>query len=213
MRFKSRGIGLGTAIILFFLLLSSATERKKLLVSAGLLFSTAVVWFHRDPSRTPNSSGYVSPVDGKIQKISQNDDKFVLSVYLGIKDVHSVKSIKDGIVDTIERSSGENFPAILKNISEKNESLRFSYSNGDSVTVYVGFLARRLINYVDEKDRIRRGEEIGFISFGSRAKIEICRDNIQEDLNVEEGDYVRAGKTIITKGQGTNPQTVRVDQR
>jgi Phosphatidylserine decarboxylase len=57
-----------------------------------------------------------------------------------------------------------------------------------------GFLVRRIVCYVVPGDRIKRGERMGMIRFGSRVEITIPEGY---RLTVGRGDEVRAGETVV----------------
>ena len=197
MRFKPRGYKLALIVLSLFALISHSTKFRRITATVGILLSSFILWFHRNPSRAVNNQGsYISPVDGKVQRIERSEEEIQISIYLGLTDVHTVRSMSSTTVELVNRKSGGNYPALLKNLSEKNNSLNYKFENGDSVSVFTGFLARRLINETKAGRSIEAGEEIGFISFGSRCVINISKDNI-DSVEVCEGDTVRSGESVI----------------
>lgn len=161
----------------------------------GHLLSLFFIWFHRDPNRDVVQDGFVSPVDGRIKHIEETDEQIEISVYLGITDVHIVRSPIEGIIEGIDRSKGGNYPAFLQQ-SEKNNSLTYRYEDGCIVSIMTGFIARRLKTKVDE-GYVYRGQKIGLISFGSRSVVRL--DKERYELEVSEGDRLVSGKTKIAK--------------
>lgn len=199
MKFKKRGIKLFMIPILIATFISRNISRKKTTITLGMLMSIFVLWFHRNPNReAEGKNGYTSPFDGRVEKIEDRGDEVFFSVYLGLKDVHSIRSHTSGTISDINRTNGYNFPALITELSEKNNSLSFNYEEGDSLTIYTGVLARRLINETREEKRVERGEEIGFISFGSRGTITINKQNFST-IRISEGDKIRSGETIIAE--------------
>lgn len=197
MEFKKRGYKLAIVTFSFFIMLSGLVNYKKALVTLGVFFSSFMLWFHRNPNREADQSGsHLSPVDGRIQEVNEDDDTIRISIYLGLTDVHTVRSMSDTQITSIERGGSGNYPALLKNISEKNNSLNYSFNNGDEISVFTGFLARRLVNESNTGDYVVAGDEIGFISFGSRCVIHIDKCNFDE-VYVSEGDYVKSGSSVI----------------
>jgi phosphatidylserine decarboxylase len=197
MKFKKRGYKLFLGSLFTFALIKRYIKYKRLTSGIGIILSTFILWFHRNPQRTPESStGYISPIDGRIEKIECKENEIFISVYLGLKDVHSVRSPIDGTISSIDRTNGYNFPALITELSEKNNSLSFEYSNGDIITIYTGILARRLISETVENESVETGDEIGFISFGSRGTITIKKKNLK-DIKVSEGDKIYSGETLI----------------
>ena len=59
-----------------------------------------------------------------------------------------------------------------------------------------GALARRIVWYIKEGDQVKQGDEFGFIKFGSRVDLFLP---LGTEINVNIGDKVVGGKTIIAK--------------
>ena len=59
-----------------------------------------------------------------------------------------------------------------------------------------GFLARRVVYYVNEGDTLERGKRFGLMKFGSRMDVVVPRS---ANVIVKEGDKVVAGESIIAK--------------
>ena len=62
------------------------------------------------------------------------------------------------------------------------------------ITQIAGWIARRIINYMEPEKNVERGERLGFIRFGSRVDI-IVPEKFQLDVSL--GDIVRGNQTII----------------
>ena len=62
-----------------------------------------------------------------------------------------------------------------------------------------GFLARRIVCYVEKGDSLDRGERIGMIMFGSRVDLFLPPD---AQLQVQLGDRVRGGETVVATMRG-----------
>jgi phosphatidylserine decarboxylase len=59
-----------------------------------------------------------------------------------------------------------------------------------------GFLARRIVTYLQPEQAVRAGEELGFIKFGSRCDVFLPVDaNVLVALN----QHVRGGETPIAQ--------------
>jgi|Deesub1362A_J573_1020465.scaffolds.fasta_scaffold01480_6 phosphatidylserine decarboxylase len=166
---------------------------KKPLISL-LILSTIIFisYFFRDPERTPEGEGYLAPADGRVTKV----DERRISIFMGLRDVHVNRSPYDGVIKSVEKSKGSHFPAFLKN-SDKNERnvivMETKYGNL-ILTQIVGFFARRIVCKVKKGDRVRRGERIGYICFGSRVDV-IFPEGTK--IYVREGDKVKAGETVV----------------
>ena len=57
-----------------------------------------------------------------------------------------------------------------------------------------GFIARRIVNHMKPELKVKTGQKLGFIKFGSR--VEIIVPNTFE-VFIKKGDKVRGCKTIL----------------
>ena len=64
------------------------------------------------------------------------------------------------------------------------------------VVQVAGFLARRIICYVRERDSVQKGEPLGMIAFGSRVDIYVP---VTYEITVEKGRKVKSGLTILAR--------------
>jgi phosphatidylserine decarboxylase len=167
---------------------------------ALLAGAVAVLYFYRDPGRKPPPSGVVSPADGTVSVVrwdrdAEGRDRIRVGVYLGPGDVHVIRAPFGGPIRAVDRKSGGHWPAMLAR-SDRNEKVHVRF-DGATVTMVVGVLARRIRPCVEGGDRIRRGERIGHIAFGSRTDVLLPAGVRPEDLAVEPGESVRAGETVL----------------
>ena len=175
------------------------------------LLTAFVVYFFRDPERTsPDLPGaIISAADGRVVAIDQleKDEDLAapavrVSIFLSIFDVHVNRTPIAGSVDWMERRSGAFGVAYSSIASTTNEQSVIAISNDSTKLVIkqiVGILARRICCYLSVGDRVRLGERFGLIRFGSRV------DHIlpsQTDLQVQLGQRVRAGETVIGVHKG-----------
>jgi len=170
-------------------------------VSLAVL-ALGVLWFHRDPSRTPPAPSHalVSPADGKVQVIREEGDRLRVGVFMNVTDVHVNRAPTAGTVRAVRHRPGANKPAFSKE-SDRNEQVTID-CEAFEVVIIAGWFARRIHPSVEPGDTLERGDRIGHVSFGSRADV-ICPASIdRSDLLVAEGDAVRAGETIIAAGVG-----------
>lgn len=63
-----------------------------------------------------------------------------------------------------------------------------------------GFLARRIICYVREHDRVDKGSPIGMIAFGSRVDLYVPVDYAAA---VKLGQKVKSGLTVLARKRGS----------
>src|SRR6266478_3288431 len=178
-------------------------------VAAGWLIGwwSAPIWlaalfvlqFFRDPPRQV-------PADGRIVAVERARDPYLereaikVSVFMNVFNVHSNRSPVDGEVKKRWYNSGRFVNAALDKASLENErnALWLRTTEGADVTCVqvAGLIARRILCYVREGDRLARGQRFGLIRFGSRVDI-----YVPEDANVAAalGDKVYATSTVIAK--------------
>ncbi|REJ78909.1 MAG: phosphatidylserine decarboxylase [Acidobacteria bacterium] len=167
------------------------------------LFALAafMVFFFRNPSRSiPDEPNIVvSAADGKVTRIEETEDGMLVSVFLSPLDVHVNRSPIAGEVISIKRFKGKKRPATSNEASSTNERNQLTIK-GQSITVVctqiVGIMARRIVCWPKEGDRLDRGQLFGLIRFGSRTDLLLPA---HVSINVEVGDRVRGGETIIAK--------------
>lgn len=183
----------GLKIILASLILTAiAYPFSHALSLIFLLFSAFTAFFFRDPERVIGE-GIVSPADGRIDYLEENR----IEIFMGFLDCHVNRSPCDGVVERVEHIPGKFYPAFLKGIrNETNRILIRSDEGLYTVEQIAGFFARRIICYVREGERVKKGQRIGMIVFGSRVTLEVPAGY---RFVVRVGQKVRAGQTIAVK--------------
>lgn len=161
----------------------------------AVLLGGFTLWFFRDPKRTPPEFGILAPADGNVSVVRDEGDRLRVGVFMNVWHVHVNRAPLGGEVVGTEHSPGAHRPAFSKD-SDRNE--RFTIDFGDhSVVLIAGAFARRIAPYVEAGDGVQRGERIGHIAFGSRVDVLLPATVDRDDLEVAEGDRVRAGETVI----------------
>jgi phosphatidylserine decarboxylase len=170
------------------------------------LVAIFILQFFRDPPRTVPGDDYsvVSPADGRVVAVEPARDPYLerdaikISVFMNVFNVHSNRSPVDGEVRRRWYNPGRFFNAALDKASLENErnALWLRTSAGADITCVqiAGLIARRILCYVREGDRIARGQRFGFIRFGSRVDIYVPQD---VTLKAALGDKVYATSTVI----------------
>jgi phosphatidylserine decarboxylase len=164
-----------------------------------LLGAAATLHFFRDPPRSPTESGVVSPADGRVSVVREDGARLRVGVFMNVTDVHVNRAPVAGTVTEVEHSPGLHRPAFSKD-SDRNEKvhIRLDTEEGETeVTLIAGAFARRIHPWVEAGDDLARGERLGHIAFGSRADVLFPPGVTREDLEVEKGDTVRAGETVL----------------
>src|SRR5579863_7504787 len=167
---------------------------------AAILFAALtllILNFFRDPNRTiPSDPGaIVSPADGRVVQIVEEsfDGRPVrrVSVFMSPLDVHVNRSPIAGTVTQVSYHRGSFRVASGDRASAENEHNIFTVEGGEGTVVVkqiAGILARRIVFWKHEGDRLERGERVGLIKFGSR--VDVMLDPAIE-LRVNLGDRVR----------------------
>ena len=159
-----------------------------------------VLYFFRDPERTPPPAGVVAPADGKVSVRREEGDRVRLGVFMNVWNVHVIRAPFDGVVAEVEHVPGAHRPAFSKD-SDRNERVYVRFASdgmGDrEVTFVAGAFARRIHPYVEPGDELERGERIGHIAFGSRVDVLFPPAVDLEDVAVSLGEGVTAGESVV----------------
>ena len=161
--------------------------------------------FFRDPNRIiPKQENYVlSPADGKIIKIIEFDDpetgeKFKMaSIFLSVFNVHINRMPIKGKFINVNYVKGEFLAAFDHEASDKNERMEIDIESKFGiikVKQIAGLIARRILCYAKEGDKMPVGGRLGFIRFGSRTDIILPASII---LDIKLNQKVIGGVTII----------------
>ena len=172
-----------------------------------LILTLAVAAFFRDPERIPpRTSGVVlSGADGKITDTGEatlpgsSTDRFRrVSVFMSPLNVHVNRASVSGEVIAVEHTAGEFRAAFSDHASEHNERNLIVFQDLEGrrhpLIQVAGYLARRIVCHVRQHDKIKRGQRIGLIMFGSRVDHYLP---LEYRVTVKIGDRVRAGESII----------------
>ena len=166
------------------------------ILSLILLFLSAfLLFFYRDPYREIQK-GIVSPADGLVQEATMRGGLVRISIFMNLQNVHVNRSPIKGRIISQKHKPGGYSPAFSKD-SDKNERLitKLDTRIGTvKITQIAGFLVRRIVSYVKLDSKVKKGERIGLIHFGSRVDLAFEESGI--DLKVKKGDRILAGQTI-----------------
>ena len=171
----------------------------------GALF---VLQFFRDPHRaiTDAPGGVLAPADGRIVVVEKTRDPWLdrdalkISVFMNVFNVHSNRSPVTGEVRQAWYHPGKFLNAAVDKASVENErsALWLRTERGDDVTCVqiAGLIARRVLNYARQNDRLAAGQRYGFIRFGSRVDVYLSAG--ARPL-VSIGDKVSAGVSVLAE--------------
>ena len=187
-----------------------------------LLAGLAVLLFFRDPRRSyPGESGVVlAPADGLVTRVDRLADPEIgpgtyhrVVTFLSVFDVHVQRTPVEGEVVVSRYAAGRKVAAFRQDAGEVNEKhltvirradgrpgdlVGGDLVGGDLIGVrqIAGLLARRVVCYLKEGDRVERGQLMGLIKFGSRVDLLVPESY---RLLVAKGDRLKNGATPVAE--------------
>ena len=200
--FKFAVISLSLSIIL--------TTVSQIISVIFFVLTFFILWFFRDPKRNKpqDSNLIISSADGKVclideayppQETPLKEEKMKrICVFMNVFNVHVNRVPIKGEIKKIIYKDGSFFNASLDKASEKNErnSIIIKTENGIEIIVVqiAGLIARRILSFISNGDKLNSGERFGLIRFGSRVDVYLPKTFKPE---VKVGDKTIAGETII----------------
>jgi len=195
---------IGAGLILIFL---GALMARAGLAVLGLGAAGFFAYFFRDPERDipPDPEAIVAPADGKVVLLDEvEESRFLqaparrLAIFMNVLDVHVNRAPVAGTVKVLQHREGRFKAAFRQDAGWLNEqqALVLEDEAGRQVLVVqiAGLLARRIVPFVQEGQRLARGERLGMICFGSRVDLYLPRDC---RVTVKKGDRVKAGASVV----------------
>ncbi|KAA1242970.1 phosphatidylserine decarboxylase family protein [Aquimarina sp. RZ0] len=179
-----------------------------LIFIVSLLFLIAILQFFRNPKRITdvNDHTVVSPVDGKVVVIEEvfekeyfNENRLQVSVFMSPINVHVTRHPINGAVQFSKYHPGKYLVAWHPKASEENERTTVVVKNNNVEVLYrqiAGALAKRIVNYAHEGEKVVQGSDSGFIKFGSRVDVFLP---IGTEINVFLNQKVKGGESILAK--------------
>lgn len=153
----------------------------------GVVLTAWCAYFFRDPARvTPTTEGLViSPADGRVSAIETvipppeldlpREPMTRISIFMNVFDVHVNRSPMPARIAKLTYVPGLFVNAELDKASEDNErqALTLELSDGTKIGVVqiAGLIARRIVKFVNEGDKLEAGQRFGLIRFGSRVDV------------------------------------------
>lgn len=186
-----------------------------------LLLALWVAYFFRDPDRTGERgpSLVVAPADGKLIMITEvNEPAFIkgravrLSIFMNVFNVHVNRYPVDGAVAYIHYNKGKFFNAAAEKSSLENEQMSVGIETGPPVVTgsparvgssqrvlvrqIAGLIARRIVTYSKLGERVKQGDRMGIIRFGSRVDVFLP---VTSRIRAKVGDVTTAGVTVLAE--------------
>jgi phosphatidylserine decarboxylase len=172
-------------------------------------FVIIVLQFFRNPKRITslNDHQIIAPVDGKVVVIEEvqeseyfKDKRLQISIFMSPINVHVTRYAMSGIVKYSKYHSGKFLVAWHPKSSTENERTTVVIENktiGEILYRQIaGALAKRIVNYANEADKVVQGADAGFIKFGSRVDLYLP---LGTKVNVKLGDTVKGGVQVVAE--------------
>ncbi len=186
-------LGIIVTVTLFALLL-----RNFILMAISFVTFLFLIYFYRVPSfmvETLGKNVLQSPSTGKIIKIQKKETGNKIFIFLSPLDPHVQFVPFEGFVRKVDRVAGFNeFAGTFK--ENKNRMITdIEMLNGGIITVTqnTGLVARRIVNFLEPGEWVKKGDQLGLIKFGSRVDV-LVPDSFQ--LKVVQGQRVETGDVL-----------------
>lgn len=176
----------------------------------GVVLTLWCAYFFRDPERvTPLREGLViSPADGVVCAIEDvtppaetglsEPSSIRVSIFMNVFNVHVNRACVAGTVEKITYIPGKFLNADLDKASEDNErqavKMRMADDTEIAMVQIAGLVARRIVSFVKEGDRLGVGQRFGLIRFGSRVDVYLPKGKKPQ---VAIGQTMIAGETVL----------------
>ena len=194
-------------ILAYFYYISDNQATHILLITMLCVFIITICFF-RIPKREfkrRNDTIY-APCDGKVVVIEEtiekefyNDRRIQVSIFMSPLNIHNNLYPISGIVTYTKYHPGRFLFAWNPKASTDNERSTIVIEN-NKISILcrqiAGALARRIITYASNEEKVKTADEIGFIKFGSRVDMFLP---INTKINVVIGEQVTGGQSIIAK--------------
>jgi len=186
--------------------LSEISWLETLVQIASLVVLVLVVQFFRNPKRivTAKENEVVAPADGKIVVIEEveepeffKDKRIQVSIFMSPINVHVNRYPISGTVKYSKYHPGKYLVAWHPKSSTLNERTTVVVENDKIALLFrqiAGAVARRIVLYAKKDAIATKGEDYGFIKFGSRVDVFFP---LGTKINVEMNQVVKGNKTVL----------------
>ena len=193
-------------------LLAALTGHRRTALALAAL-PVGIVAFFRDPQRSVDSTPVtddlvLAPADGKVMHagpgqpgVAPPGDWQQISIFLSVFDVHINRTPYSGTVTDVTYRPGKWHAAYKFESATENErsdiTIEHTVEGTKRIVVFrqiVGLVARRVVTRIAAGDRLRTGDRIGLMKFGSRMDVFVPPE---VQLAVSKGDRTVAGETVL----------------
>lgn len=174
-----------------------------------LVLFILVAQFFRNPNRNSpkNDKHILAPVDGKVVAIEKvhepeflNEECLQISIFMSPLNVHVTRYPVGGKILYSKYHPGKFLVAWHPKSSEENERTTVVVETKNFGNILyrqiAGALAKRIVNYASENQKVLQGSDSGFIKFGSRVDVFLPLDS---KVEVKINDVVKGGVSVISK--------------
>ena len=179
----------------------------------AVLLAVLAIWvvaFFRDPIRPgPRGERYVvAAAEGHVVLVTEIDEPLYvkerairISIFLSVFDVHVNRYPVEGTVELVHYNKGKFLHAAAEKASLDNEQSSVGIRGPHGrllVRQIAGLIARRIVTDAKPGDRVKQGDRLGLIRFGSRTDVFVPL-SARPVLKVKPGDLVRVGGTVLAE--------------
>lgn len=178
------------------------------------VLAVVLLLFFRIPKRSRDAEEDVilAPANGQVLRLETLEDPAVgtgkfhcIVTFLSVFDVHVQRAPTAGEVVVSRYFPGRGVAAFRPHAGEVNQQhlTVLRRENGDLIGVrqIAGLVARRVVSYRRSGDRVRRGDLLGLIKFGSRVDLLLP---VSYHLQVRVGQRLREGDTPVARSAGAS---------
>ncbi|MPQ45736.1 phosphatidylserine decarboxylase family protein [Marinifilum sp. N1E240] len=197
---------LGALDALLYFILGPGTILN-ILLFVTLAFFGLVVSFFRVPKRIPVTGDdlIIAPADGKVVVIEETeeleyfkDKRLQVSIFMSPLNVHINWYPVQGLIKYFRHHSGLFLKAWLPKSSTENERTTVVIEKDENTTILMrqiaGAVARRIVAYAKEGEKVNQCQQEGFIKFGSRIDLYLP---LGTQIDVDLNQKVTGSQTII----------------
>jgi phosphatidylserine decarboxylase len=179
----------------------------------AVILAIAAIWvvaFFRDPIRPgPRGERYVvAAAEGHVVHVIETDEPMYvkersvrISIFLSVFDVHVNRCPVDGTVELVHYNTGKFLHAADEKASLDNEQSSVGVRGPRGrvlVRQIAGLIARRIVTDAKPGDRVKQGDRLGLIRFGSRTDVFLPL-SARPVVKVKPGDRVLVGGTVLAE--------------
>ncbi len=179
------------------------------LYALGLVGCLFMLYFFRDPERTPacGDDEFVSAADGVVRSVEYMEEKRFLkcpavriSVFLSPFNVHVNRHALGGVIREAGYTAGRHLLTLDPRSSEVNEHSSILVEGEKTRCLerqIVGPVVRRVVYWQEAGARVEKGQRLGMMKFGSR--MDLYFPAAEVEATVKRGDKVQAGLTVVAR--------------